>query len=267
MRARAAAIVAELDPKARDQLRKDLSAETTCTVCKGVGYTTQRRADRASAMDSMFTTVRCGRCRGCGESVSPSDASAEREDRCLACGGAAYIVPVSVKERGSTKSGRAPRREAAEVGDYIPGELTNSEPDRYVEGRIEDLVDQRRAAKGLDQALSAAPDLAPALHSYLGPEGDRWVNHRWGRAFTLWQHTAAGKALAPETAALSARGSWHLLDTTELLALTRDDYELGRLPNTRDGARARVLLGRADHEARVLLQRLETALAEVEAVA
>lgn len=266
MAARLSAIAATDDAKAREQLRRDLSAETTCKVCAGIGSTSQRRADRASAMDSMWTTVRCGRCRGCGESMPPTDASAEREDKCWACGGAAYIVPVTVKERGSSRSGRAPRREAGDVGDYDSTAAPAYTYDPYLEDLIEDLVDRRRATRGLDAALATAPDLAVALGSYLGAEGDRWVNHPWGRAFSIWQHTEAGITLSAESVELS-RGSGHLQDITTRLRAAREQRERGQLPNDRAGARIRNLLLTADHQARELLQRLEQALSGAQAAA
>lgn len=262
-RARAAAIAAETDTKAREQLRKDLGAETTCQVCLGIGYTTQRRADRASAMDTMWTTVRCGRCRGCGEVLTPTDTSAERQDACLGCGGAAYIVPVSVKESGSTKNGRASRRESAGIGDNMP-DADPIEPYSY---EPEPDVSRGRIGAELDLARATDPQLAAALASYFGPEGDRWVNHRWGRGFAVWQHTPLAPQLAHHAAELSRRGSGHLCDVTALLTSAREQHERGQLPATRDGSMVRVLLGRVDVEARDLLQRMARVVDQVESAA
>lgn len=254
MQARADGIAAATDTKARDQLRKDLSAETTCQVCLGIGYTTQRRADRATAMDSMFTTVRCGRCRGCGEVTTPTDTSAERQDACLGCGGAGYFVPVTVKDRGSTKHGRAPALENAEAGDYPPSHTVSAS--HATQDDVE-APQNRHTAESLERLGAADPRLAAALASYYGPDGDQWVDHRWGRAFAVWQHTDSAKSLAAHLAETSHRGAGFLQDVTTLLKGARAAQECGELPKTRDGALVRVLLGRVHTEARELLGRVE----------
>lgn len=256
-------LAAEPDPVKRDQLRTELSHESTCVVCKGVGYTLARRADRCAAMDSMWTTIRCGRCRGCGEAAPPTDTSAEREDVCLACGGSAYIVPVTVKEKGSTKHGRAPRREAADIGDYIP----DAPPDRYTVEPEEVEPERERVALELETIAATDPQLAAGLSSYHGPEGDEWVEHRWGRGFTLWQHTPAGQQLVHELCERSPGRAGFLVDPTKLLAGARERLERQGAPQTRDDSRARVLLGRADVEARELLKRVQGVSQKVEAAA
>jgi hypothetical protein len=249
-------IAGEKNETNRDQIRRDLSYQTTCKGCKGSGWTTQKRADRAAAIDSMFTTVRCGRCRGCGEVTTPTDTSAERQDVCLSCGGAAYIVPVTVKETGSTKDGREPRREAGDASDTALAHAPVDEDDE-----LEQLHD---VAEELERVRAQDPQLAAALASYHGPEGEGWIQHRWGRGFVLWQHTAAGKQLVTHLAERSPHRSGYLVPPTRLLAEDRATQEQpgSAASSGRDGALVRVLLTRARDKARELLLRMQCVVAE-----
>lgn len=255
-------LAAETDHRAILQVRQTLEREGTCTVCSGSGYTTQRRADRASAMHPMFTTVRCGRCRGCGETLQPSDTSAERGDTCLGCGGATYIVPVTVKEKGSTKHGKAPQRERNDDGEY-------DEPAGDIGGAWfdeDELRERGRISRQLETLGQQDPTLTAALGSFMGAEGDKWRHHAWGRVFALWPHTEAGRLLARESAERSRAGHGFLLAPLDLLASERDAEARAGAP-ARDPwrDRRRALLGQADKQARQLMIRVRAVIEQLEA--
>jgi hypothetical protein len=245
-------IAREDDAQKRAELRDQLGHETTCRACRGSGYTTQKRADIAHAMDSMFTTVRCGRCKGCGEAMPPTDAGAERGDVCLKCVGETCLVPVTVKPKGSSKSGKAPRREAED-------DELEAMPSRSVDE--EALVERGLVARQLDALRHSDPLAAAAVESYFGLEGDRWGQHKWGRLFALWQHTSAGKQLSKESAERSRAGHGYLLAPLDLIAAERD----AELRASVRSARRRALLARADVDARHLLRRMQAAIASLEA--
>jgi hypothetical protein len=247
-------IAAQKTTEHRDQVRRSLSRASDCAICRGSGKVSARRGDHAAAMDSMWTTVRCGLCRGCGETTAPTDTSAERQDVCLNCGGAAYIVPVTVRSKGSTNEGGSGGSSAT---DYDAGPLMLAGPADPTADADHDLSERRQVAAELRRLETQDPQLAAALASYHGPEGERWIRHRWGRGFVVWQHTRAGKQLAEHVAAQSLRGCGYLVAPTERLARARDTQErppAGR--TTADHQLQRVLLGKADREARELLRRL-----------
>jgi len=218
----------------------------------------------------MWTTVRCGRCRGCGEAAPPTDASAEREDVCLGCGGDAYIVPVTVKATGSTKSGRPPHREPMTADDVAEARSTAS---HGLEVRLAELhgqhddeafAERRQVARELQTIRATDPQLAAALESFHGPEGDAWVEHRWGRGFVVWQHTAAAQLLCAMLAEQSSGRAGYLVAPTRLLALARETQEHDRA-TTKQDAVIRILLGRAEREARELLARMQRVVTEHQA--
>lgn len=246
-------IFREDDAKHRAELREQLSRETTCRACGGGGYMTQKRADMAHAMHSMYTTVRCGPCKGCGETIHPNDESAERGDTCLRCLGDTYIVPVTVKPQGSSKHGKAARREDDE-DDRVQGTATNAVDE-------EAMVERGLVARQLDTLRRSDALAATALASYFGIDGDRWGQHKWGRLFALWQHTSAGTVIARESSEKSKAGHGFLLAPLDLIASERDAELRASVRNPR----RRALLARADVEARSLLRRMNTALAAMEA--
>lgn len=254
-------IAAEKDDLKARQLRKDLSYQSECPVCRGSGYTTMRRADIATAMHPMFTTVRCGKCRGCGETFPPNDVTAERQDVCLGCLGEAYVVPVTVKEKGSSKHGKPPQFEVGESGDdYTAGsEATAS----WVN---EDALMQRgQTARELDALRRADPLLGAAMAAFFGLEGDKWGQHGWDRVFALWEHVPAGQQIAREGAARSQIG--RLLKPLEVIANERNaDRILGsKSHETREGRHRRALIGLADKQARELRRRMFDAIEQSEA--
>jgi hypothetical protein len=255
-------IARESDPNKLQELRDSLSLETTCVVCHGSGATTQRRADMATAMHPMFTTVRCGKCKGCGETFPPNDVTAERQDVCLACSGVTYIIPVTVKEKGSSKHGKPPKREPSSADDSDEGSAALS---NWVDEDA--LVERGRVSRELEAIRRADPLIGRAIASYFGPEGDKWGDHKWGRAFALWQHTDAGTKLAGESAERSKGGHGHLMQATDLIATERDaEARAGALAG-RDAwrDRRRALIAMADNQARELHTRMQRTIRQTEA--
>lgn len=258
-----ASIAEQTTTEHRDQVRQALSRASDCPSCRGSGKVPARRGDHAAAMDSMWTTVCCGTCHGCGETTNPTDTSAERQDVCLACGGASYIVPVTVRTKGSGNGGASGGSSGLD-GDAAPLVLASPEPAHETE---HDASEHVRIAHDLDALRAQDPQLAAALASFHGPEGDAWVEHRWGRGFVVWQHTPAGRQLAEHVAEQSIRGCGHLVAPLDRIARARETQErppVGRAPA--DHQLQRSLLGRADREARELLRRVR-AVAEVESAA
>jgi hypothetical protein len=253
-------IARETDPNKLQELRDSLSLESTCVVCQGSGATTQRRADVAHAMHPMFTTVRCGKCRGCGETFPPNDVTAERQDVCLACSGVTYIIPVTVKEKGSSKHGKPPKREPADGDDDSPVALSN-----WIDEDA--LVERGRVSRELEAIRRAEPLIGLAIGSYFGPEGDKWGDHKWGRAFALWQHTQAGTQLATESAKRSKGGHGHLMQATDLISTERDAEARAGANLDRDPwrDRRRALIALADTQARELHQRMQRTIRQTEA--
>lgn len=253
----------ETNPDYLAELRAQLHRETVCGACKGRGCTTQKRADRAAAMDSMWTTVRCGTCKGCGETMPPTDAGAEREDRCLNCWGDTWIVPVTAKE---TQRGANNGTGGGESATDDPG-------DTYVANSPHKMADEdaivRRGSVGrtLDGIRKREPVVGAGIAHYFGIDGDRWGAHKWGRVFALWQDTQAGVQLAKEGAARSKAGHGFLMKPLDLIASERDaefrDPPSASKDPWRDRRRAMIAL--AERQARELLTRIEVAIAEAEA--
>lgn len=265
---------------ALDRLRKSLSRESDCIVCKGVGYTDPTRSDRGTAMHSLFTTVWCSTCRGCGEPVgpmvkleanartyrfyplNPTDDSAERHDRCERCEGTSYIVPVTVRSTGSSKGGKAPSRsdagsseEASDGSVYREGEAAPSWADEDA------LAERGRVSRALEAIRRDTPELAQALEAFYGPEGDKWGPHKWGRIFALWPLTQAGRKLAELGANRSKGGHGWLIEPIDLISNERDTDSRS---DVRDPGR-RALIGQADKQARDLHARMQRAINGTEA--
>lgn len=242
----------------RDQVRAAMSRASDCDKCHGTGKVSAPRGDRSAAMDSMFTTVRCALCRGGAEVTRPTDTSAERQDVCLACGGDAYIVPVTVRCRGSSNQGGAGGGSATDhdgssplMLPAAPQELTSG-PEAIGAERVE-LAAQIEAMRTRD------PQLAAALARYHGPESEPWVEHRWGRAFVVWQDTAPGKQLAELVAERSPARSGYLVAPIERIRGAREAVERpGVARPTADHQLMRVLVAKADREAREILRRLKS---------
>lgn len=260
MKARYRRIARESDPEKLEQLRESLRRESDCVVCRGSGHTTQRRIDMAHAMHPMFTTVRCSRCRGCGETLKPDDASAELGDVCQVCNGSTYIVPVTVKETGSTKHGKMPHSEPSDGDDAnSAGEIGGSWADE------QELLERGRVGRELDQLRRQDPALSAGMASYFGIEGDKWGPHKWGRAFSLWPHTPAGLQLAAMGAERSLRGHGHMMRALDLIAAEREADSRAGATTDRASVHRRALIKLADSQARQLFERMQGAIRQVEA--
>lgn len=235
----------------RRQVREALSRASDCPTCKGSGKVSAARPrwDRVVAMDSMFTTVCCGVCRGTGEVRAPTDASAERQDVCLGCGGDGYIVPVTArcqKQQGGATGGSATDSYQAPL--FLP-----AAPDPGIAATAE----RQHVAAKLGQLSAHDPQLAAALASYHGPESHPWVEHRWGRGFVLWQHTPPGQQLADDVAVRSVQRAGYLVAATDRLAEARLAVERPAAGRPLDHHQLwRVLVARADREARELQRRV-----------
>lgn len=250
----------EVDPDKLAQIRVTMTRENNCLVCNGSGYTTQRRIDMAHAMHPMFTTVRCSRCQGCGETFPPNDVTAERQDMCLGCMGDMYIVPVTVKEKGSTKSGKPPKREpGGEDDDAVTACSDWVDEDAWVK--------RGQVGRQIDALRRQDPVIGDAMATYYGIQGDKWGPHKWGRRFALWQYTASGQRLAREGHERSKRGHGFTLAPLDLIAGERDaDLRLGTDGRTTSEYRHRhALIGQADKEARDLYERMVAAISGREA--
>lgn len=246
-----------------DDIRQGLSQASVCEICKGSGYTTQKRADRAVAMDSMFTTVRCGRCRATGTDRNRGDAlRLILGDKCGKCGGEAYVVPVTAKEHGSSKSGKPPKKEPSTGADdnYDGPSPTNGvAAASWVD---EDALAERgRVSRVLDAIRRENPAVGQAIATYNGPDGDKWGQNKWGRLFALWQHTEAGKQLALDGAKRSKGGHGFLIAPLELIATERDAEFRALTPNPR----RRALISQADRQARELHTSMTKAIRSSEA--
>jgi hypothetical protein len=142
-------------------LRRRLERDSVCSRCAGTGFLEATEAPFARP-DSMWTTIRCSRCRGGGEgerlreldgelvreevSAGPGNTRHTMEvvdrllaamgfDRCATCercGGELLIVAITARPTGSTRSGRMPRG-ATDAGTEIA-----------VATDMEDLVDRAR---------------------------------------------------------------------------------------------------------------------------
>ncbi len=251
------------DTHKQDQIRATITRESTCPVCEGSGYTTPSRADRAMAMDTMFTTVRCGRCRGCGETLNPNDATAEVEDVCVECLGKGHVIPITVREVGSSKGGRPPKRETGkddEDDDVLDGvQVEGVATAQWV--NEDALVELGRISRVMEQLRRDDPELVADLETYNGPEGDKWGAHKWGRLFALWPRTPAGRALAKINADRSKWAHKLKIKPIDLIANERDAKERGQTADPR----VRALINQADSQARARWARVLEALSALEA--
>lgn len=232
-------------PEDVDEQRRKLSRACECKACAGTGFI-EGRLQRVTA-DSMYTTIRCGKCRGCGETFPPSDATAEFEDVCPRCAGASYLVPITVRSTGSSKSGRQPRH-------AVDSDANSS--DSGGGGEVSEWVDESsllefgRASSVLEDLRKADPAAVAAIEAYGGPAGDKWGKHRWGRLFALWPLTRPGKHLLALGLDRSNPDVRHLLDPLQVLATEREQSE--REHDSWENADRRRFVGQADRAAREL---------------
>lgn len=266
-------ITAEKDQGRRDDLFKEqrsmrerLVGDSTCRACRGTGYITEARADMAHAMDSMWTTVRCGRCKGCGETFPPTDESADEQDICPRCDngksglgerkGEGYIVPVTVKETGSSKKGKAPKTESG--GDDLDVMPAN---DLATATWVDEdaMAEYGHVSREMASLRKRNPILAGAIESYYGPDGDKWGSHKWGRLFSIWHFTSAGKRLAQEGAGKTSEALVDRIHPLDLIASERDAEVRGDVGNY---PRSKLII-QAEKQAREMLVAIEKAVGEM----
>lgn len=261
------------------KLRQELSRDSDCKACRGVGWMQPTRADLAVAMHSMWTTVVCTSCRGCGEPIGdwkevranakvyrfsalcPTDETAERGDTCERCAGIQYLTPVTVKETGSSKGGRPPEyHRPADADDDSAGAVLDGDlaPTFFDEDA---LVERGRVSRILEGIRRDKPEIAEALVQFYGPEGDKWGHHKWGRVFALWPLTQAGKKLAEFGANRSKDGHGWLMAPIDLIMNERD----GEIRAERPMPARRALIAQADRQARELELKMREALSDTEA--
>lgn len=268
------------DPAARANLRERMRRDSVCQACTGTGRKEAVRRKkgvqlalcddcrglgcRTCYFDGVVflgiagkfdTTVCCPRCKGSGEVFNE-----DLQDVCPLCKGQAWTVPITVRSTGSTKHGAAPEFAAVapERGGTSGAVLipTPAQARRWREENASDHDEDIMDAFG--RFAAERPELARVLADYRGTVGNRWGHgHRWGRLFVVWPHTIAGDVLvrdAPERLRreLGAR-------PLELLAAIRHGEERSSTPHIP----TRVLLTRADEEARLLLREAQEAFAEV----
>jgi hypothetical protein len=245
--------------KTIDGERRRLNRESICPTCRGTCYVRNTGRDDDAPPDNMFTTIPCDRCRGsmktkegtrlrgasCGEIFPPTDASAEWGDVCPKCLGDAYIV----------KHVARPHTKSKEI-------------ERYAE-ELEDVpIQLGRGSTGAADSPEAVvaevehedPLVAAAMMALLGPSGDTWAQHQWGRRFALWPFTNAGQQLAQEAKLESSEfdGYARALEAVRTARQAEVEADSG-------SPRRRALLGLADSQARALEQRVERAIRKAEA--
>lgn len=206
--------------------------------------------------DRIFTTVRCGRCLGCGEVMNE-----EAEDVCPRCKGDCCVVPQTVRETGSSKKGKLPPG-ATNVADDAAAAWLPPEPDAEDEASAEQRAETLEV---LQEVAAADPEAAEAAAMYQGPYGDKWAAHHWGRTFVLWPMTAGGAAISDLYLDLKRRelrgAGHHLMLPLDRIAAAREEESHTKTPNMM----LRTLITKADREARILEARMLVVLAEAEA--
>lgn len=285
-------LAAQNDPAARANLRKKRHESTLCKLCKGGGHLTTESKLQATPcdlcegvpgrsckrcfgagrvflgfMDSFFTTVRCGRCKGSGEVVDETV-----EDVCQLCRGASYTIPCTVRSTGSSKSGKLPpgHGRGAESGDA--GASKPKSADTVVWADEIEIAELGMLSPKLAGVAAINPTHAVVLERYFGAEGNRWQKHHWGRIFALWDLTADGviivkEALArPDTERRDAshklrHGTGHLMKPLDVIAVERAEEARAKVPNLALKARIEA----ADGQAIQLFEAAKKTLAEVAA--
>jgi hypothetical protein len=261
----------------QEEFRKQLSRESDCKSCRGTGYTVERGARRNIEMDTMFTTVACKPCRSSGKARRRSaEARLILGDDCEVCQGAGCVVPVTVKETGSSKHGRAPKRlEGSDRMERVgaegqvavfdgdgPGAARQAQPtetDRAASWVDEDeMTEYGRVSRVIEAIRRSDPLIALAIEVFNGTDGDEWGRHRWGRLFSLWALTEAGQRLAVEGAERSGAAHGLKIRPLDLIAAERD----AEMRSTEPDHTRRALISLADKQARSLHEDMERALSD-----
>ena len=232
-------IAAETRTEERRHHRHRLSRATQCKACRGAGYIPQR-TKTAKRLDSMATTVLCWRCRGsvkrhgsklwgtsCGETIPPTDASAEAGDVCPGCLGEAYVVPITA-------------RPSLRTADFL-----GANEEEMMVDLDEQAADGDATARVMEWIAARDHDAATAIRILASEHGERWAGHRWGRSFALWPLSDAGALLADESKAQSDEPERYARQL-DLCRLEREAHALGGGPSPRRQA----LIHEADTQAR-----------------
>lgn len=149
-------------------------------------------------------------------------------DRCTRCDGNGWVVPVCVRETGSSIAhGGSEGASAVTVASH---------------GELDHVMDRMR------QNDSVA---ALALVLYLGPAGNRWGHHEQGRMFALWPLTKPGGQLARESIERSQAEHDHTPDPHEAILTELK----GEASAAQMNPRRRALLDNARDAAQHLLER------------
>jgi hypothetical protein len=249
------------------QREKDAMTQASkCEDCKGTGYVSQRPGDFGDLTDVRFTTAGCPHCRGRDWRKAPSfpllmhtsagsscgkvrvedeeSASLETWEVCASCGGDAYVVPITARPTMKTQDER--ERWSGE-GEDDPG--------------FELFLRMHPEAAPKVAPEESIPDVvALAIPAFWGEHGDRWAQHEFGRRFALWPFTEAGAKLADASALSSSAATWYER-RIDIIARERQTERDGQASTPR----RRVLIAKADTEARGLERRVAIALRAIEA--
>ena len=240
----AAKVASKASWKTLERERWRLNRSSVCVTCRGCGYVRSKSRGGRHRPDSMWTTVQCRLCRGSGETWPPTDESAEVGDVCPDCLGDAYRVPITVR----------PRAKTAECSGYL------EEEDLSEVRRCKEPEPATDAVEVIASMRATDPETASAVVVLLGPHGDRWAQHQWGRRFALWPLVPAGRQLLEEASTTSSELD-HYLRQLEVLSSER----AAEVQAERGNPRRRALIALADRQARLLESRVERAIAEIEA--
>lgn len=248
----------------REALRIKWNKDSTCPSCRGTGCLNGTMVP--SLMDTTFTTVACPGCSATGKlQLTRRGHHVKRLaaligvdlDTCARCHGAGYLIPVTVKETGSSAHGKHPPG-SVDVNDdtsIAPVRVDSLDPGSVGDWADDEaLIELAQMSRLIGRLRESDPTSAVVLDLYYGIDGDRYGAHKWGRLFAVWPLTHAGKQIVAET----GRASSVRLRPIERLANERNRSELLTVPDLR----LRSLLGRADREARGLLDRAHRALRE-----
>lgn len=244
-----------ISPERAELLRERLRDESLCQKCCGTGF--RETKVKREAFDATWTTARCERCKGCGE--IPNE---DLQDVCPRCLGDMCVVPATVKRTGSSKKGRLPPGATAMTdsdGNATPGgvwssEITDKLPE-FDEEQLDELVRTANIAKRVDPAIMAA------VAAWEGPDGMKWAPTKWGRLFSLWPLTVAGKKLFEEAAPTSRQRSGFLRRPIDVLAEVRESESRADIPSIRYAS----LFRQADWQARELAGWMRNKLEAAEA--
>jgi len=228
------------------KLRDQMIQSTHCPDCNGTAVVL--KMSRFVAPDSMFNTVACPVDRGVAQRPCPHPD----------CDGGC-IIPITVREMGSSRSGYLPRTALAfgSSDDFGASGLALGE--QIVAKDNLDLDELAKTGEVVDLVRARDAQAANALARFHGPEGDKWARTKWGRAFSVWDLTSPGRRFAEEAARASKAGSGFLLNPLDRLASVRLAEATTKVPNVR----WRAFIKRTDTEARELLARADALLVEV----